>query len=46
MIFTKDNLKLGLVLGLFGPLAGLAVVYFVSYAAFTFFEFIKLFHLY
>ena len=26
MIFTKDNLKLGLVLGLFGPLAGLAVV--------------------
>jgi len=40
MIFTKDNLKLGLVLGLFGPLAGLAVVYFVSYSAFTFFEFL------
>lgn len=40
MIFTKDNLKLGLVLGLFGPLAGLAVVYFVSYSAFTFPEFI------
>lgn len=40
MIFTKDNLKLGLILGLFGPLAGLAVVYFVSYSAFTFFEFL------
>jgi hypothetical protein len=40
MIFTKDNLKLGLVLGLVGPLAGLAVVYFVSYSAFTFLEFL------
>jgi hypothetical protein len=29
MIFTKDNLKLGLVLGLLGPLAGLVVVYFI-----------------
>lgn len=40
MIFTKDNLKLGLVLGLLGPLAGLVVVYFVSYSAFTFLEFL------
>jgi hypothetical protein len=40
MIFTKDNLKLGLVLGLFGPLAGLAVVYFVKFSTFTFTEFL------
>jgi len=40
MILTKDNLKLGLVLGLVGPLAGLTVVYFASYSAFTFLEFL------
>lgn len=43
MIFTKDNLKLGLLLGLFGPLAGLAVVYFVSYSFQTFSEFLDYF---
>jgi hypothetical protein len=29
MIFKKDNLKLGLVLGLLGPVFGLVIVYFV-----------------
>jgi hypothetical protein len=29
MIFKKDNLKLGLVLGLIGPLLGLIVIYLV-----------------
>jgi hypothetical protein len=43
MIFTKDNLKLGLVLGLLGPLAGLAVVYFVNYSFQTFPEFLDYF---
>jgi hypothetical protein len=43
MIFKKDNLKLGLVLGLLGPILGLAVIYFVSYSAFSFGEFFDLF---
>lgn len=30
MIFKKDNLKLGLVLGLLGPMIGLLVIYFVK----------------
>ncbi len=29
MIFKKDNLKLGLILGLLGPFLGLVVIYFV-----------------
>lgn len=29
MLLKKDNLKLGLVLGLIGPLLGLIVIYFV-----------------
>lgn len=40
MIFTKDNLRLGLLLGLFGPLAGLAVVYFLRFSSFSFLEFL------
>lgn len=43
MIFKKDNLKLGLILGLFGPLVGLVVVYLISYRAFTFGEFFNFF---
>ena len=43
MIFKKDNLKFGLVLGLFGPLVGLVVVYFVKFSYFGFGEFIKTF---
>lgn len=40
MILTKDNLKLGLILGLLGPIAGLAVVYFARFSSFTFLEFL------
>lgn len=40
MIFTKDNLKLGLLLGLVGPLLGLAVVYLARFSSFTFLEFL------
>lgn len=43
MIFKRDNLKLGLVLGLLGPILGLAVVYLISYRAFTFGDFFNLF---
>jgi len=43
MIFKKDNLKLGLVLGLIGPILGLVVIYFISYSASTFIDFLDLF---
>jgi hypothetical protein len=43
MILKKDNLKFGMVLGLLGPLLGLAVVYLVSYRSFTFGEFFNFF---
>lgn len=45
MIFTKDNLKLGLVLGFFGPLIGLFAVYFLhpQFSGLRFSEFFDLF---
>ncbi len=43
MIFKKDNLKLGLVLGLIGPILGLIVVYFLKFSGYTFSEFLDLF---
>jgi len=43
MIFKKDNLKLGLVLGLLGPILGLVVVYFVKYSELVFADFFELF---
>ena len=43
MIFKKDNLKLGLVLGLIGPLLGLVVIYFVreDFRSLTFSEYLE-----
>jgi hypothetical protein len=43
MIFKKDNLKLGLVLGLIGPLIGLLVIYFVrdDFRSLTFGEYLE-----
>jgi hypothetical protein len=41
MILTKDNLRLGLFLGLIGPVLGLVVVYFVKFPSFTFREFLE-----
>ena len=43
MILKKDNLKFGILLGLLGPLVGLAVVYLVSYRSFSFGEFFNFF---
>jgi len=43
MIFKKDNLKLGLILGLIGPVLGLVVIYFIQYSAFSFGDFLTTF---
>jgi len=43
MIFTKDNLKLGLVLGFVGPLLGLLFLYYYLYPSFTLLEFLDSF---
>jgi len=43
MILTKDNLRLGLVLGLIGPILGLVVIYFVRFPSYSFKEFLDYF---
>ncbi len=43
MILTKDNLRLGLVLGLIGPIIGFALVYYIKFPYFTFKEFLDYF---
>jgi hypothetical protein len=43
MILAKDNLKLGLILGLLGPLLGLVVVYFIKFPSYGFIEFLDYF---
>jgi hypothetical protein len=43
MIFKKDNLRLGLVLGLVGPLLGLVVIYFIKFPSYSFKEFLDVF---
>lgn len=43
MIFTKDNLRLGLLLGLIGPLAGLFVVYRIKFPSLSVQEFLDYF---
>lgn len=40
MIFKRDNLKLGIILGLFGPLLGLVIIYFTKYSASSFGDFV------
>jgi drug/metabolite transporter (DMT)-like permease len=41
MIFKKDNLKLGLVLGLIGPVLGLVIIYFARFSSTTFGDFLE-----
>ena len=43
MIFKKDNLRLGLALGLTGPLFGLVIIYFVKFSAYSFMDFLTYF---
>lgn len=43
MIFKADNLKLGLILGLIGPIVGLFVIYFIKFPGVSFSDFFDLF---
>lgn len=44
MIFLKkDNLRLGLALGLIGPLLGLVIIYFVKFPSYSFIDFLSYF---
>jgi hypothetical protein len=44
MFLKKDNLKLGMALGLFGPIIGLVVIYFIKFSATNgFIDFLDLF---
>ena len=43
MFLAKDNLRLGLALGLIGPLIGLVIVYFIKFPSFSFKEFLEYF---
>ena len=43
MIVKKDNLRLGLALGLFGPLLGLVIIYFVKFPSYSFLDFLTYF---
>ena len=42
-ILKRDNLKLGLVLGLLGPALGLVVEYFLQFSSYSFMEFLDYF---
>ncbi|NOT52441.1 MAG: hypothetical protein HOP10_14315 [Chitinophagaceae bacterium] len=42
-IFKKDNLRLGLVLGLIGPLLGLVIIYFIKFPSYSFMDFLTYF---
>ena len=39
MILQKDNLRLGIVLGLIGPLVGLVVIYLIKFSGVGFGDF-------
>jgi hypothetical protein len=43
MLFKKDNLRLGLALGLIGPLFGLIIIYFVKFPSYSFMDFLTYF---
>ena len=43
MIFKKNNQRLGLALGLIGPLLGLVVIYFVKFPSYSFMDFLTYF---
>lgn len=43
MILKKDNLKLGLILGLLGPMIGLVVIYYLNFSSNSFNIFLEQF---
>jgi len=40
MLFKRDNLQLGLILGLIGPILGLVVIYFLKFSSISFSDFL------
>lgn len=42
-ILKKDNLKLGIILGLLGPMLGLIIIYFFKFSSLGFIEFLDTF---
>lgn len=42
-ILKKDNLKLGLLLGLLGPVVGLVIAYFMKFSSYGFMDFLEYF---
>lgn len=40
-LFKKDNLKLGLIMGLLGPALGLVVIYFIKFPSTPFMVFLE-----
>jgi drug/metabolite transporter (DMT)-like permease len=42
-ILKRDNLRLGIVLGLLGPVLGLVIIYFAKFSSYGFGEFLDLF---
>jgi hypothetical protein len=40
MFLKKDNLRLGLVLGLIGPVIGLIIIYYLMFPSYSFREFL------
>ena len=43
MFLKKNNLRLGLALGLIGPLLGLVVIYFIKFPSYSFMDFLTYF---
>lgn len=43
MIFKRDSLKLGMVLGILAPILGLVIYYFAKFSYFPFSEFLQYF---
>lgn len=41
MIFKKDNIRLGLVLGLIAPILSLVIYYYVKFSAYSFKDFLE-----
>lgn len=44
MIFKKDNLRLGIILGLLAPFISLIIYYYVKFSSVTFREFFSFLH--
>jgi len=43
LIFKKDNIRLGLILGLIGPVIGLFIIYFLKFSSVSFGDFLEQF---